>query len=239
MHERRGVDLVRRFFLLLVSIALGSSCFLPPDPPILEDERERREMIRGAWDPPADTAEVGDPPKRREMIRGAWDTPAGTAEETNGDRAGEVRVIAPIEWDAGEVVIAGHWSAQVLPEGSEAMPEVSLSLFDSAAEGDVVGTATYDFPGYACHYALVLENAVGPVVELSQRWGVGPCAEAGRIVLEWDADDDLLGDWRHPNGRRWFQVRLTPTAPADAQIESQGMSRPGPGWLPSPKGDRN
>lgn len=211
MYERCGVDLTRRFFLLLVSIALGSSCFLPPDPPIAEDEPERREMIRGAWDSPADSAE------------GAGD-----------DRAREVRVIAPIDWDAGGVVMAGQWSAEVLPEGSEAMPEVSLTLFDTAVEGEVVGTATYDFPGYACRYALVLESATGPTVELSQRWGVGPCAEAGKIVLEWDADEDLLGDWRRPDGRRWFQVRLVPTPPAGAQIESEGRGRGDAGWRPGP-----
>lgn len=213
MYERRGVDLTRRFFLLFVSIALGSSCFLPPDPPNVEEEPERRQMIRGAWDSPADSTEGADP-----------------------DEAGTARVIAPVDWDAGGVVMAGQWSAEVMPEGSEAMPEVSLSLFDAALEGEVVGTATYDFPGYACHYALILESADGSSVELSQRWGVGPCAEAGRIVLEWDTEDVLLGDWRRPDGRRWFQVRLTPTPPTDAEIESEGMSGRGRGGGPARTG---
>lgn len=216
MYERLGVVLTRRFFLLLVSIGLGSSCFLPPDPPTPEEQPARRQIIRGAWDSPADS------------VAGATD-----------DGAGSVQIIAPIDWDAGGVVLAGHWSAEVLPEGSEAMPEVSLSLFDSAAEGEVAGTATYDFPGYACHYALVLERAAGDTVELSQRWGVGPCAEAGRIVLEWNSEEDLLGDWRRPDGRRWFQVRLTPTPPPGAEIESEGIRRSGPGWMPGPTEDSN
>jgi hypothetical protein len=137
----------------------------------------------------------------------------------------------PLQIDA-DGVMAGHWSAEVVPPGSETMPEVSLSLFDSAVEGDVVGTATYAFTDYACHYALVLVRAIGSAVELSQRWGVGPCAEAGRIVLEWDADEDLVGDWRRPDGSRWFQVRLTPTPPVDAEIESESTTPHGPGWIP-------
>ncbi len=234
MYERRGIDMIRRFFLLFVSLALGSSCFLPPDSPIAEEEAERREMVRGAWDPATETAEGGDETERREMVRGAWDSPPETAEGRDGGGTREVRVVAPIQLGTAAAVATGHWSAEVLPLGSEAMPEVSISLFDSTAEGDVVGTATYSFPDYACRYALVLERLVGPMVELSQRWGVGPCAEAGRIVLEWGDDQDLAGDWRRPDGSRWFRVRLTPTPPVDAEIESESTTGRGPGWLPGP-----
>lgn len=200
MYERRGPEFVRRTFLLFVSIVLGGSCFLPPDPPIGEKEPEEPEMIRGAWKPV--------------VPRGAG---------TNGEEPERVRrVIARLPWDAGPVLLEGHWSAEVLPLGSEAMPEVSLSLLESAPEGDVVGTATYSFPDYACHYALVLESMVGRTVELSQRWGVGPCAEAGRIVLQWGDDEDLVGDWRRPDGSRWFQVRLRPMRPVDAEADSGG-----------------
>ena len=208
MYERRGPEYVRRFSLLLVSIALGSSCFLPPDPPIPEDETEEPEMIRGAWKPVA---------------------PTGTGTTGEGSE-GVRRVIAPPQWDAGSAILEGHWSAEVLPLGSEAMPEVSLSLFESAPEGDVVGTATYSFPDYACHYALVLESMVGPTVELSQRWGVGPCAEAGRIVLQWGDDEDLVGDWRRADGSRWFRVRLSPRRAVDAEGESGSTSRRGSAW---------
>ncbi len=166
------------------------------------------------------------------MIRGAWKPATRAVDGTNGEAPPGTRgPIAPLQLDA-DAVMAGHWSAEVLPLGSEAMPEVSLSLFDSAAEGEVVGTATYAFTDYACHYALVLVRAIGPTVELSQRWGVGPCAEAGRIVLEWGADEDLVGDWRRPDGSRWFQVRLTPTPPMDAATESESTNRRGPGWMP-------
>jgi hypothetical protein len=235
MYERRGVGLTRRFFLLFVSIALGSSCFLPPDPPIPEDETDEaqgREMIRGAWDPQTETAEERDETRRREMIRGAWDSPPEVAGAPGGEAssgAGRTAMRPQVDADA---VMAGHWSAEILPPDSETMPEVSLSLFDAAGEGEVVGTATYAFTDYACHYALVLVSSIGSTVELSQRWGVGPCAEAGRIVLEWGEDEDLVGDWRRPDGSRWFQVRLAPTPPLDAEIESESTSRRGPGWMP-------
>lgn len=235
MYELRGSELIRRFVLLFVSIALGSSCFLPPDPPLPEEETDEvqpRQMIRGAWEPQAEAVEGEDEPPRREMIRNAWDSPPEVAEgEGNVPASVAVQRITPRQFDT-DAVLTGHWSAEILPLGSEAMPEVSLSLFDSAVEGDVVGTATYSFPDYACHYALVLVRSVGPSVELNQRWGVGPCAEAGRIVLEWGADEDLMGDWRRPDGSRWFQVRLAPTPRMDAEIESESRSDRSPGWMP-------
>ena len=202
MYERRGVELVRPLILFFLSLVIGSSCFLPPDPPLAEDDSQEPGLIQGAW------------------------LPASESPDSNAARSTPVE---PFAWQAGAVVMAGRWSAEVMPQGSEAMPEVSVSLFDSADEGNVVGTATYSFTDYACHYALVLESTIGSTVELSQRWGVGPCAEAGRILLEWDGDEDLVGDWRRPDGSRWFRVRLTQPAAPGGGVGPEPVN----GWPPN------
>jgi hypothetical protein len=209
MYERRGVDLVRPLILFFFSLVIGSSCFLPPDPPRVEEEESQEpELIQGAW------------------------MPVSAAGDSNRDQGDSVE---PFRWDAGRVVMAGRWSAEVVPRGSETMPEVSVSLFDAAEEGNVVGTATYSFANYACHYALVLESTLGNTVQLSQRFGVGPCAEAGRIVLEWDGNDDLVGDWRRPDGSRWFRVRLTLAPAPDVGVGAEPGDRWPQEWNPGPR----
>lgn len=150
------------------------------------------------------------------LIAGAWKPAAGARPADGG---------APPAPPALAALDAGLWTAEVRPQDAGRIPDVEVTLEPRLAEGRPAGTASYDFGGYVCRYALRIDAVEGRTIRLRQRHETGPCGSAGPILLRWDEEDDLVGEWRTSGGTRWFRVRL---ARLDLEPRDQPASDPDP-----------
>ncbi len=146
------------------------------------------------------------------LIAGAWKPADRVVRQATGANGADS--LGPLD--------EGRWAAKVEPHTPEAMPDVAVTLSGVVTPGASIGSVSYAFERFSCAYELIVHAAAGRTLELRQRRAVGPCSGAGRILLSWDEAGSLIGDWRRPDGTRWFRVRLAKAADLPLEPDDPG-----------------
>ncbi len=158
--------------------------------------------------------ETEEPAEAEPLIAGAWKPADRVAVPAAGRNGADS--LGPLD--------EGRWAARVEPDTPEALPDVAVTLSGVVTPGASIGSVSYAFERFSCAYELIVHAAAGRTLELRQRRAVGPCSGAGRILLSWDEAGSLIGDWRRPDGTRWFRVHLA-KAP-DLPLEPDSVRAP-------------